>query len=61
LVAESELVAAPLYNIYEWSSCLQVANSIGLKGKKPMILEVDNKGTTDLTNSWSVGWSNLTH
>ena len=29
--------------------------SIGLKAQLPMILEVDNKGTMDLANSWSIG------
>ena len=34
---------------------MRVIESIGLKVKKPMILEVDNKGTVDLINNWSVG------
>jgi hypothetical protein len=29
--------------------------SIGLKVKKPMILEIDNKGAIDLAHNWSVG------
>ena len=28
---------------------------MGLKVKKPMILEVDNKGAIDLSHNWSVG------
>jgi hypothetical protein len=28
---------------------------MGLKVKKPMVLEVDNKGAIDWVNSWSVG------
>ena len=34
---------------------MRVLESIGLKVKKPMILKVDNKGTKDLANNWSVG------
>jgi hypothetical protein len=34
---------------------MRVMESIGLKVKKPMILEVDNQGTIDWVNSWSVG------
>ena len=32
-----------------------VIESIGLKVKLPMVLEIDNKGTVDLANSWSIG------
>jgi hypothetical protein len=53
-VTEAELAAA--------TQCAQgmlfvmrVAELIGLKVKKPMILEVDNKGAKDLTHNWSVG------
>ena len=53
-VTESETVSA--------SSCVQdmiyekrVVESVGLKVKLPMELEVDNKGTVDLVNNWSVG------
>ena len=34
---------------------LCVVESIGLKVKKPMILEVDNKGTINLSHNWNVG------
>ena len=34
---------------------MRILESIGLKVKKPMILWVDNKGTVDLANNWSVG------
>jgi hypothetical protein len=34
---------------------MRVLESIGLKVKKPMILQVDNKGAMDLSNNWSVG------
>ena len=33
----------------------QIMESIGLQVKLPMVLEVDNKGTVDLINNWSVG------
>ena len=33
---------------------MHVLESIGLKVKKPMVLEMDNKGAVDLANSWSV-------
>ena len=34
---------------------MRVVESVGLKVKKPMILMIDNKGTVDLINNWSVG------
>jgi hypothetical protein len=34
---------------------MRIVESMGLKVKKPMILEIDNKGAVDLTNNWSVG------
>ena len=53
-VTEAELMAAV--------SCAQdmlyvkkIMESLELKVKLPMILEVDNKGTVDLINNWSVG------
>ena len=53
-VTEAELIAA--------CSCAQdlmfekhIIESVGLKVKVPMELEVDNKGTVDLINNWSVG------
>ncbi len=54
LVTEAELVAATqcaqdmLFN-------MRILESMGLKVKKPMILEIDNKGAVDLTHNWSVG------
>ena len=33
---------------------MRVLESMGLKVKKPMILEIDNKGAVDLANNWSV-------
>jgi len=32
-----------------------VLNSMGLKVRLPMILEIDNKGAKDLVNNWSIG------
>jgi hypothetical protein len=34
---------------------MQILESMGLKVKKSMILNVDNKGATDLCDNWSVG------
>jgi hypothetical protein len=34
---------------------MRVLESMGLSVKKPMVLEVDNKGAIDWVNSWSVG------
>ena len=34
---------------------MRVMESIGLKVKKPMILEIDNKGAVALANNWSIG------
>ena len=34
---------------------MRVLESMGLKVKKPMILEIDNRGAVSLANNWSVG------
>ena len=34
---------------------MHVLESIQLKVKLPMVLEIDNKDTVDLANNWSVG------
>ena len=34
---------------------MQILESIGLSVKKPMTLEVDNKGAVNMANGWSVG------
>jgi hypothetical protein len=53
-VTEAELVAATqcaqdmLFN-------MRILESMGLKVRKPMILEIDNKRAVDLTHNWSVG------
>jgi hypothetical protein len=33
---------------------MKLLESVGLKGKKPMILEVDSMGAKDLKENWSV-------
>jgi len=37
--------------LYVW----HILESMGLKVKLPMILEIDNKGAVDLANNWSIG------
>jgi hypothetical protein len=32
-----------------------ILESMGLKVKLPMILEMDNKGAVDIANNWSIG------
>ena len=34
---------------------MKLLDSMGLKVKKPMILEIDNKGAVGLANNWSYG------
>ena len=53
-VTEAELYAATLC-AQELLHVLRIMESIGLKVKKPITLEVDNEGAVDLVNSWSVG------
>ena len=53
-VSEAELIAA-----VECTQTMlfvqQILESIGLSIGKPMILEIDFKGTVDLNNNWTVG------
>ena len=53
-VSEAELIAA-----VECAQTVlfvqQILASIGLSIEKPMILEIDCKGTVDLNNNWTVG------
>ena len=44
-------VSCTQYMLYE----KRIMESLELKVKLPIILEVDNKGTVDLINNWSVG------
>jgi hypothetical protein len=53
-VTEAELVAAAQC-MQDMLFAMRVVESMGLKVKKPMILEIDNKGAVDLTHNWSVG------
>jgi hypothetical protein len=53
-VTEAELIAATQC-VQEMMYVKKIVESIGLKVKHPMIIQVDNKGTKDLMNNWSVG------
>ena len=53
-VTEAETVAATQC-AQDMLFVMRVIESMGLKVKKPMILEVDNKGAIDLSHHWSVG------
>jgi hypothetical protein len=53
-VTEAELVSAT-HCAQDMLFIMRVLESIGLQVKKPMILQVDNKGAMDLSNNWSVG------
>ena len=51
-VTEAELIAA-VDGAQDMLFVKQVLESMGLKVKTPMILQVDNKGAFDLVNNWS--------
>ena len=51
-VTEAETIAT-VQCVQEMIYCMKVLNSIDLKVKLPMIVEVDNKGAVDLINGWS--------
>ena len=51
---EAELVAA-VSCAQDMLYVMRILESIGLKVERPMVLWVDNKGTVDLANNWSVG------
>jgi hypothetical protein len=53
-LAESELGAATSC-VQDMLFAMRVLESMGLSVKKPMVLEVDNKGAIDWVNSWSIG------
>jgi len=59
-VSESELLAAT-----EWARDMMFAKhvieSLGLKVKLPMLLEIDNEGAIDLCNNYSVGGTRTCH
>jgi hypothetical protein len=53
-VCEAEQTAGVLCAqdmLYVW----HILESMGIKVKLPMILEMDNKGAVDLANNWSIG------
>jgi hypothetical protein len=52
--AESEL-ASGTQCAQDMLYTMHIVESIGLKVKKPMILEMDNKGAVGICNNWSVG------
>ena len=51
-VTEAELVAA-VDAAQDMLFAMRVLESMGFKVKKPMILQIDNKGAVDLANNWS--------
>ena len=53
-VTEAELIA-DVACTQDMLYIMRVLESIGLRVKKPMILEMDNKGAYDLANNWIVG------
>jgi hypothetical protein len=53
-VTEAELFAAVMC-LQDMLFIMRIIESMGLRVKKPMILEIDNKGAKDLVNNWSVG------
>jgi hypothetical protein len=52
--AESELVSGTQC-AQDMLFVMRVMESIGLRVKKPMVLQIDNKGAVDLANNWSIG------
>jgi hypothetical protein len=53
-VTKVELFAAVM-TVQDMLFIMLIIDSMGLLVKKPMILEIDNKGAKDLVNNWSVG------
>jgi hypothetical protein len=54
LVTEAEL-AAGVACAQDMIFTMRLIESIGLKVKLPMSLQMDNKGAVDLANNWSIG------
>jgi hypothetical protein len=52
--SEAELMAA-VQCAQDMLYVYRILTSLGLKVKTPMLLEIDNKGTVDLANNWSIG------
>ena len=53
-VTEAELIAA-VQCAQDMLFIMRVLESMELKVKKPMVLEMDNQGAIDLINNWSAG------
>jgi hypothetical protein len=53
-VTEAETVAA-VECVQDMLFGMHLLESMGLKVKKPMVLEIDNKGAKDLAHNWSIG------
>jgi hypothetical protein len=53
-VTEAETVAA-VECVQDMLFGMHLLESMGLKVKKPMVLEIDNKGAKDLARNWSIG------
>jgi hypothetical protein len=53
-VTEAETVAAVEY-AQDMLFGMHLLESMGLKVKKPMVLEIDNKGAKDLVHNWGIG------
>jgi hypothetical protein len=53
-VTEAELMAA-VSCAQDMMYAKRTLESLGLQVQLPMVLEIDNKGTVDLINNWSVG------
>lgn len=53
-MTESELLAA-VTCAQDMIFMMRIIESVGLKVKLPMILELDNQGAVDLVNNWSIG------
>ena len=54
MVTEAELYAG-VSCVHDMLYVMHVLESMQLKVKLPMVLEIDNKGTVDLATNWSVG------
>ena len=54
MVTEAELFTAVMV-VKDMLYIMRILEGMGLRVKKPMILEVDNKGAKDLVDNWSVG------
>jgi hypothetical protein len=53
-VTEAKLFAAVMA-VQDILFIMRIIESMGLRVKKLMVLEIDNKGAKDLVNNWSVG------